>query len=439
MGETPRVRVVVLDYDGGDLTVDCLDSLLATDWPRDRLEIVLVDNGSRRPVTERIGELPPQVRIVRSAVNRGFAGGNDLALRDLAGLDYAALVNNDVTVEPDWLAPLVAELERDAALGAACPKILFAGRFATLELEAETHRRGRGDRRDLGVRLSGARVDGRDAWRAALLVPSGCWGPEPDLPDEPGFEWTAARAEVLMPLGGGQPSHTGALRLGADRPTPVRLTSDGVRRDHVVRRGVDWYEAPLAGPPVDVVNNVGTELVADGYGADRGYLERDEGQYERPEDVFAWCGAAVVLRAGYLADAGLLDERLFLYAEDLELAWRGARRGWRYRYVPESVVRHVHSATSVDGSVLAQHYKERNHLAVLTRHGSWSLLARALVRYLLVTASYARRDIVLAPLRGERPRSEIVGRRLRAFAAYLRLAPAMVRERRHTTPRRSSR
>ncbi|MGQ0805183.1 MAG: glycosyltransferase [Actinomycetota bacterium] len=424
------VRVVVLDYDGGDLTVDCLSSLVATDWPRDRLEIVLVDNGSRHRLKDRVGELPERVRIVRSDVNLGFAGGNNLALRDLAGIDYVALLNNDATVEPGWLAPLVETLATDAALGAACPKIVFAGRFLDLELRSETHRPGRGDRRDVGVRLSGVRVDGRDAWRTALLVPSGYWGPEPEIPDEPGFEWTAARAEIRMPSGDGAPPRAGALRLGADRPTRVTITSGGARTEQVVPAGVGWYETPLGGVPFDVVNNVGSELVADGYGADRGYLERDAGQYDTEEDVFAWCGAAVLLRTGYLADVGLFDERLFLYSEDLELSWRGSRRGWRYRYVPESVVRHVHSATTVEGSTRAEHYKERNHLAVLTRHGSRSLLARALVRYILVTASYARRDVALPLLRGRRPQPEIVGRRMRAFFAYLRLAPAMLLARR---------
>ena len=65
-----------------------------------------------------------------------------------------------------------------------------------------------------------------------------------------------------------------------------------------------WYPVPFAGERVDIVNNVGTQLVADGYAADRGWLERDAGQFERDEDVFAWCGAAVLLRADYLREVG---------------------------------------------------------------------------------------------------------------------------------------
>lgn len=426
MTPSPRVRVVVLNHNGGDLTLDCLAHLACTDWPADALELVLVDNASTDGLAGRVERDMPAVRVIRSDTNRGFAGGCNLALGDLGRIDYVALLNNDATVEPAWLAPLVAALEEDQALGASCPKILFAGRYLEIELRSETRRGGRGDRRRLGVRVDGVEVEGEDRWRRAQTV-RGFWGPEPDSD----AQWTSAGATLRVPVpDGGPPFPDAVLRLSADRPTRVTVASGGEGVEHVVAGSGCSCAVPLAGEPFDVVNNVGTVLVDDGYGADRGYLERDDGQYERAEDVFAWCGAAVVLRSAYLADTGLFDERLFLYSEDLELSWRGARRGWRYRYVPESVVRHVHSATSVEGSASAQHYKERNHLAVLTRHGSWALLARAVVRYLLVTASYARRDVLVPLLRGASPAPAIVGRRLRAFAAYLRLAPAMLRLRR---------
>ena len=156
------------------------------------------------------------------------------------------------------------------------------------------------------------------------------------------------------------------------------------------------------------MNNVGTHLVEDGYAADRGWLERDHGQYERAEDVFAWCGAAVLLRGDYLRDVGTFDERLFLYSEDVELAWRGLGRGWRHRYVPGSVVRHVHAATAQRSTRTAT-LKERNRLLVLVRHARPGVLARALLRYVLVTASYARRDL-LDPAAGRRAAASGRGR-----------------------------
>jgi hypothetical protein len=190
-----------------------------------------------------------------------------------------------------------------------------------------------------------------------------------------------------------------------------------------------WYPVPFGGERIDVVNNVGTHLVDDGYAADRGWLERDAGQYEHEEDVFAWCGAAVLLRGDYLREVGGFDERLFLYSEDVELAWRGLQRGWRHRLVPASVVRHVHSATSARHARTAV-LKERNRLLVLLRHASPRVVARALLRYLLVTGSYARRDVAAPLLAREPVRPAVVRARLAALVGAGRLAPAMLASRR---------
>src|SRR5690606_20147147 len=67
----------------------------------------------------------PSVELIRRPTNEGF-GANNHALRDLDGVDYVGLVNPDAFVEPGWLTPLVATLESDFGLGAACPKILLA-------------------------------------------------------------------------------------------------------------------------------------------------------------------------------------------------------------------------------------------------------------------------------------------------------------------------
>lgn len=426
---TPRVRVVVLDHDGGARTIDCLRRLLATDWPRDRFEVVLVENGSCHPVVDRVRAELPAVQVIESPVNLGFAGGNNLALRDLTDVDHVALVNNDVLVEPGWLRPLADALAADPGLGAASPKILLSAPMLDVELRVgRTTRLGRGDRRELGVRLSGVRVGGKDCTRLARPV-RGFWGPEHGDGDEDEYQWTGADALLRVPVPEAA-ERSCELRLAASDSTVVELRSGGNRVSHSVVEAPRWYPIALDGAPTDVINNVGSMLTADGYGADRGYLERDLGQYDEPADVFAWCGAAVLLRRSYLDDVGLLDERLFLYYEDLELAWRGRKRGWRYRYVPEAVVRHVHSATSVEGSELFHYYNERNRLLVLTRHAPLATLARALVRYVLVTASYARRDLISPWLRRQPTHTESVLRRLRALVGFLRLMPTMIRVRR---------
>jgi GT2 family glycosyltransferase len=415
--EPERVRAVVLNYNGGELTLACLRRLRATEWPADRFEILLVDNASSDGVVDRARAEWPDVKIIASDRNLGFAGGCNLALRDLDDVDAVALVNSDVLVEPGWLAPLARALGHNPKVGAACPKILFASRFREIELRSGTRRPGRGDRRRLGVRVSGARVTGSDVWRDTQLV-EGFWGPEHGPEPESGYQWTSGRAVVRVAVSEEDPAEACELRLAADGVT--RVTARSGRREFELDVGPEpeWHTLPLDGRPFDVINNLGTVLAGDGYGADRGYLERDHGQYETPESVFAWSGGAVLLTTRFLADVGLFDEQLFLYYEDVDLSWRGRERGWRYRYVPESVVRHVHSASTVEGSPRFDYYNERNRLLTLTRHADRRTVAKALARYLLVTGSYTRRDVVSPLLRGQAPRLEAPLRRLRALGGY---------------------
>lgn len=413
----PRVRVVVVNYNGGELTLECLRRLRGTDWPSAQLGIVLVDNASTDDVVATAQDEMPEVDIITSDRNLGFAGGCNLALRDLEDVEYVALVNSDVLVEPGWLAPLARAFRRNPTLGAAVPKILFAPRFQEVEVRTDTDVPGRGDGRRLGVQVSGAHVAGADVWRDTQLC-DGFWGPEPGA--EPGStsQWSSDRAVVRIPVPHSEPVVTCELRLAAGSPRTVRAASGRHVTQLTVGREPEWHPVQLGGSPFDVINNVGNVITGDGYGADRGYLERDHGQYDLPEYVFAWSGATVLLDTRYLADVGLFDERLFLYYEDLDLAWRGRERGWRYKYVPASLVRHVHSASTVEGSSLFAYYNERNRLLTLTRHADRRTTTRALVRYLLVTASYARRDVVSPVLRGRAPRFRIPFRRLKALGGY---------------------
>jgi GT2 family glycosyltransferase len=424
----PRVRLVVLNYNGGDDVVRSVEALAGLDWPAERREIVVVDNastdGSDREVVRRV----PEARLLRNQRNTGFPA-NNLALRDLDGIDYVGLVNLDAVVAPGWLAPLVAALEADPGLGAVTSRMLFAGPYVDVEVTSATFRPGRLDRRRLGVRVSGARVAEADVWRDVQAV-EGTWGLEHG-PDGPEW-WTTDHALVRLPVGAAGPGRpaTGALRLAAEAAKEVTLRSGTAEVTAVVGPEPEWVELSLAGEARDIVNNVGTVVYADGYGADRGFQEPAEGRYGEPEEVFAWSGGSVLLRPAYLDDVGLFDERFFLYYEDTDLAWRGRRRGWRYGYVPDAVVRHGLATSSGVATPTFQHYTERNRLAMLAKNAPSPMVARAIGRYLLATLSYARRDLVAPVVAGRRPRPEQVRRRLRSLAGFVRMAPALWRERR---------
>jgi GT2 family glycosyltransferase len=415
----PRTRVVILNRDGGDLVARAVEAAGRAGAPG-RLEVVVVDNGSTDGSADEVRRRFPDVRVIDAAANLGFAGGNNLALRDLAGVDYVALLNNDAFVEPGWLEPLVEALERDAGLGAACPKILFEPRFVELRFAAPSFVPGRGDPRALGVRVSGVRVDGVDRMRDAQFA-EGFHGEERGPGEEERFRWAGEQATLRVPLG-----DRIEIRVAAERPKELEIEGEAVE----VAERPRWAKVAPIGAPVDVIQNAGSVLIDGGYAGDRGFLEVDRGQFDEPAEVFAWCGCAVLLRREYLEDVGVLDERLFLYYEDIDLSWRGRLRGWRYAYVSASVVRHLHATSSVEGSELFQYYVERNRLLVHLKNAPPGYALRALGDWALPTVRFAVRDAVSPLLHGRRPQLGLVRRRLRALGGFLRLAPTMLADRR---------
>jgi GT2 family glycosyltransferase len=125
---TPR-GAVVLNHNGGEHVVRCVDALAATAWPADALEVVVVDNASTDGSVERLAAAHAEVRIVPTGANLGFPA-NNVALRDLGSVDYVALVNNDAFVEPGGWRRLAA-LEADGRVAAQISLVLFEDRPST--------------------------------------------------------------------------------------------------------------------------------------------------------------------------------------------------------------------------------------------------------------------------------------------------------------------
>ncbi len=422
------VRLVVLNYNGGDDTVRAVDALHRLEWPTDELEVVVVDNASTDGSVERIRHLYPSVRTIRLPTNDGFPA-NNLALRHLTGVRYVGLVNNDAFVAPDFLAPLVDALDADPGLGAASPLMVFERQFVDTELTTTAALVGRGDPRALGVKISGLRIDGVDVWRHAQ-IPVGGFGAETSSSER--YEWTSDRAVLRVPVArhAEVPSSV-EVCLSAVGPKQVTVRSGTAETTLRVTDDAAWFTVGLAGEPYDVVNNAGSLVFASGYGADRGFGDpRSVWEGREGDEVFAWCGGAVVLRPEYLADVGLFDERFFLYYEDTDLSWRGQGRGWRYRFVPDSVVFHLHAATSVEGSARFSYFTERNRLLMVSKNAPCSTVLGALRSYRRETYDAFRRDVLTAVLRRRRPNAVPVRRRVRALLGFVRLAPRVVPSRR---------
>ncbi|HEY5198076.1 MAG TPA: glycosyltransferase family 2 protein [Solirubrobacteraceae bacterium] len=115
---TGTVTAVVLNYDGRHLLEVILPSLGAQTYAP--LEVLVVDNGSRDDSVAWVAEHWPEVEVLRIADNIGVAAALNRGVRAARGA-YVALLNNDLELEPDWVAELVGALDRHpAAATAAC-------------------------------------------------------------------------------------------------------------------------------------------------------------------------------------------------------------------------------------------------------------------------------------------------------------------------------
>jgi len=120
-----RVAVVVLSWNGRDDTLRCLASLAEVAYAQ--LVVVVVDNGSSDGSAEAVEAGFPDSVVIRMGHNAGFCGGVNAGIAAAleGGADAVLLLNNDMVVEPGFLAPLVdASMQRGVA--AACCQILFA-------------------------------------------------------------------------------------------------------------------------------------------------------------------------------------------------------------------------------------------------------------------------------------------------------------------------
>lgn len=116
------ISVITVNYNGLALTRALIASLRRhVSTP---LEIIVVDNGSACDEATPLREEYPDIRVLRSERNLGFAGGNNLGIAAATG-DCLLLLNNDTEVGDDSLERLCRALDADPGLGAVCPKIRF--------------------------------------------------------------------------------------------------------------------------------------------------------------------------------------------------------------------------------------------------------------------------------------------------------------------------
>lgn len=237
----PLVSIVTVNYSGRHFLRNCFDSLFGLDYPKDKFEVIMVDNGSQDGSLEFTQEFYPQIKILRNDVNN-YCRANNLGIKH-SKRKYIAFLNNDTRVEPDWLSELIKVIDNDETIGVVGSKILF--------------------------------MDGR-------------------------------------------------------------------------------------------INSAGHQELPDFYWQDKGANEKNSGQYDMLTDAESLCGCAVLYRKNIFDRVGDFDEDFNMYLEDVDMAIRIKKNGYRLVYAPKSVVYHVHQGSA--RGELPLFYSERNRLLLIAKY-----------------------------------------------------------------------
>lgn len=118
----PLVSIITINYNESAVTLDMLKSLQGLTYSN--VEVIVVDNASPNDDPDVIKERFPKVKLIKSEKNLGFAGGNNLGVKEAQG-DYLLFINNDTIVPNGFIEPLVKTLAQDSTIGMVSPKIKF--------------------------------------------------------------------------------------------------------------------------------------------------------------------------------------------------------------------------------------------------------------------------------------------------------------------------
>ncbi|MGY8822537.1 MAG: glycosyltransferase family 2 protein [Candidatus Latescibacterota bacterium] len=126
----PRLSICIVNWNTRDLLKDCLQSIYA-DSESEQWEVIVVDNASVDDSVEMVRVSFPLVRLFACEENKGFVGGNNLALQEARGR-YWLLLNSDTQVECGSLGILLDFMDATPEAGVIGPKLLNADRSLQL-------------------------------------------------------------------------------------------------------------------------------------------------------------------------------------------------------------------------------------------------------------------------------------------------------------------
>ena len=116
----PLISIVILNYNAGDLLINCVQSVLNTTY--NNIEVIVVDNASKDQSHIRCKEKFDAIKLIQNKKNLGYCEGNNVGLRQVKG-KFVVILNPDTVVSPNWITELIEAYKKNGE-GLYQPKIL---------------------------------------------------------------------------------------------------------------------------------------------------------------------------------------------------------------------------------------------------------------------------------------------------------------------------
>ena len=447
---SPFVSIITVNFNGIFFLKTLFDSIACLNYPKEKLQVIMVDNGSTDGSVSYVKSNYPFVEILKMNKNLGFAGGNNEGARAARG-DYIAFINNDCAVEKDWLSSLVRTMREKEAqnikIGGAGSKVLFYFKYLSLRISFDrfTHNDSCNESEEgLGALIKGFKVnqgsdefsqndpDGCGAYKKNLFgfanksfkYPSGFYDlgrdedkniirrvrnnavvrvPVADMSRDMELEFMVSFLEPAVNfkifLENDNSDGAPEISLFDSKEKSVQYDINNVDEVSNFLKTVVRIPREKYNYCQSVINSCGSMINKAFYAKEINYECADDESATQPFEVFALPGSSFIINKKLAEETGLFDEKFFTYYEDIDFFWRAVLKGWRFFAVPGSVSRHFHCGSGEEWSHSFTYHVLRNRLLMIYRccwfsgflKNYLSFCAAAFINLLYLAAAKARK------------------------------------------------
>lgn len=118
----PKISIIVVNHNGERFLKNLFGSIFALDYPKDKIEVTMVDNCSQDGSIDFVRNNFPKIKIIKNDINN-YCLANNIGIRE-SRTEFIAFLNNDTEVDKGWLLELVKAAQLDQKIGAVGSKIL---------------------------------------------------------------------------------------------------------------------------------------------------------------------------------------------------------------------------------------------------------------------------------------------------------------------------